>query len=49
MHYKEVFNTNPVSKELAQNLQSMPKVEIHIHLEEPQMQRPFTAWQNETR
>jgi len=33
MQYNEVFNSNPVSEELAQKIQAMPKVEIHVHLE----------------
>jgi adenosine deaminase len=33
MQYNEVFNSNPVSEELTQKIQAMPKVEIHVHLE----------------
>lgn len=32
-HYTEVFNSNIVEINLAQRLQKIPKVEIHVHLE----------------
>lgn len=32
-HYTEVFNSNFIETDLAQRLQKMPKVEIHVHLE----------------
>lgn len=33
MHYNEVYNSHPVTEEMSQRIQAMPKVEIHVHLE----------------